>query len=163
MTLTRWGWFITPLSTLAGGAVLLLAANRVQETLRRFDRLCDNIRATGDLGAECWLTGKDESSRSVTEAKIVGQQLLISEAFADLGQHRDQSKKDEWVTLPDPFYDQLTGGEFMTRDRDPKPDTARLLQLEMARLVGQVRRGQAETLKFGRILSIAFNYAAPLP
>ncbi len=158
MTLVFLGWVVAPIITIAGGTILFTATSRVQDAHRQFEQLSNNIRQTADLGTQYWLSGKDEDEIPVIEAKIIGQQLLISEAFAALGKRKSQNAKNKWVALPSPFFTQLSGGDFMTASRNPDPARARRLQFEMARLVSEVRESQAQTLKFRNILLIAFCY-----
>ena len=46
----------------------------------------------------------------------------------------------------------------MNRDREPEPERARMVQIEMGRLISNIRQFQTSTMKWRRILAIALMH-----
>ena len=136
---------------LLSAVLVLVTTIRVQEVIRRFDELCQNIRGAADLGVQYWVSNA-ENDKVSNKALIIGHQHLISLSLQSLAGRFDKSRQKDWVGSLEPFIDALTGGNFGERKLELDPNQAQLVQTEMASLIEKVRDYQKSTLRYRKII-----------
>ena len=75
-----------------------------------------------------------------------------------LGKLLDSKNERNWAACQERLFAELTGGKFMERDCNFEPDRARLVQSEMEMLIADIRNFQHITMKWRRLLAIAFKH-----
>ena len=143
--------FLTFLLSLFSAVFVLVTTIRVQESVRRFDDLCDNIRVAADLGVKYWFSDSGDGEES-TKVRIIGHQQLISLTLNSLASRFGKSRRQDWARELEPFFDALTGGTFGELGHTSDPSRAQQVQTEMAQLITIVREHQASALRIQRIL-----------
>ena len=88
--------FFSFLVGLVSSWVMLIFAMRVHQFSRRFDDLCDSLKMAADLAVDCRLSDSN-CDRAELEARVVGQQQLISRALDSIGQRLGRSDQRDWA------------------------------------------------------------------